>query len=342
MAEFSIKDVARLAGVSIGTVSRSINTPDKVSDATRSKVEDAIQKTGYSPNRLAQSFRRGRTNIVMVVIPSVGDPFFSAVMQGIRCVAAAWGYSVVIEETQGNTMTADELGAMLVSNQTDGMILLASMSPFGTEILSARSKRRLPIVVGCEAIAPELTALPSVQVDNVSAASEATHYLIEQGHHHIAMISGQASSLLTKDREIGYRHAMTAAGLKVEEDWIVNGELTISGARAATRNLLSKNKTLPTAIFCATDEMAIGCLHEIKEAGLSVPKDVSILGFDDIRYAEVADPPLTTVNQPAQAIGERVMNRLYDLIENGESDGNIRETLPHKLVVRRSVSAPCG
>ena len=178
MPDVSIKEVARLANVSIATVSRSINSPEKVTEKTRLKVQDAIRRTGYSPNTLAQSFRRGRTNMVMVVLPSVGDPFFTAVMKGIRAAARSKGYSVVIEETQLNTLTADEIGAMLVSNQADGIILLASASPFGTEILSAKSKRRLPIVIGCETISPELAEFPSVQIDNIAAAKEATNFLI--------------------------------------------------------------------------------------------------------------------------------------------------------------------
>lgn len=338
-ADFSIKEVARLAGVSIATVSRCVNMPDKVSETTRLRVQDAILKTSYSPNRLAQSFRRGRTNLVMIVLPSVGDPFFTAVMRGIQTVAKARGYSVVIEETQLNTLTADEVGAMLVSSQTDGVILLASLSPFGTEILSPRSKRLLPIVVGCETISHELVDLPSVQVDNVAAAAEATDHLIAHGHQRIAMISGQASSLLTKDRERGYRKAMTRARLRVHDGWVVDGDLTIAGAREATRRLLD-HPTRPTSIFCANDEMAIGCMHEIKAAGLSVPSDLSVVGFDDIRYAAVTDPPLTTIRQPAEDIGEQVMNRLCRRIEGSDDVSNGPEFVPHTLVIRESVAAP--
>ena len=130
-AEASINEVARLAGVSIATVSRCFNAPEKVTEKTRLKVQNAIRETGYAPNVMAQSLRRGRTNLIMVVLPSIGDPFFTNVMAGIRTAAKAKGYSVVIEETQGNTMTADEIGALMVSKQTDGLLLLASMSPFG-------------------------------------------------------------------------------------------------------------------------------------------------------------------------------------------------------------------
>lgn len=340
MSDVSIKDVAQLAGVSIATVSRCINNPEKVTEKTRLKVQDAIMQTGYAPNTLAQSFRRGRTNLVMVVLPSIGDPFFTEVMHGIRTAAKARGYSVLIEETQFNTMTADEIGAKLASKQTDGIILLASMSPFGTEILSARSRQRLPIVVGCEKVSSDLADLPSVHIDNVAAAKDATNYLISQGHSKIGMIYGQKDSLLTRDRELGYRAAMKQAGLPIQSGWVAEGQLQISGARQATRELLSHHDR-PTAIFCANDEMAIGCLHEIKAAGLKVPDDISVIGFDDIRYAEVTNPPLTTISQPAEEIGERVMYRLCRRIEEGRGDGDDEsQIVPHKLVVRQSVTRP--
>ena len=341
MPDVSIKEVARLAGVSIATVSRCINKPEKVTPKTRIKVQDAISQTGYSPNTLAQSFRRGRTNIVMVVLPSVGDPFFTAVISGIRGVARVKGYSVLIEEAELHKKTADEIGAMLVSNQTDGIILLASMSPFGNEVLSANSKRRLPIIIGFETVSSDLAGFPSVHIDNIAAAKEATNYLISQGHQRIAMVCGHESSLLTNDRELGYRAAMKQAELSIEDGWVVAGDLTLAGARKATRNLLNHGNR-PTAIFCANDEMAIGSFHEIKSAGLQVPRDISIVGFDDIRYAEVTDPPLTTIRQPAKEIGERVMYQLCRCIEAGKGASSEPEIVPHELVIRQSVAKPAS
>lgn len=339
MTETSIKEVAKLAGVSIATVSRCVNNPELVSEKTRLKVQAAVSRTNYSPNTLAQSFRRGRTNIVMVVLPSVGDPFFTTVMRGIHTAAKSKGYSIIIEETQFNTMTADEIGALVVSKQTDGIVLLASLSPFGTEVLSAKSHRALPIVIGCETMSPDLAGFSSVHIDNVAAAKEATNYLISMGHRRIAMICGETSSLLTKDREAGYRVAMNQAKLPIEEGWVVGGELTLAGAIRATRGLLNHAHE-PTAVFCANDEMAIGCLHAIKSAGLRVPQDVSVMGFDDIRYAEVTDPPLTTISQPAEEIGERVMYRLCREIEQGERGAGKPEIVPHKLIIRQSVAPP--
>ena len=339
LSQVSIKDVARIAGVSIATVSRCINEPERVREKTRSRVQAAIEQTGYSPNTLAQSFRRGKTHVIMVVLPSVGDPFFTEVMSGIRSVASSHGYSLLINETQFNTMTEDEIGSMVVSRLADGIVLLASLSPFGTRVLSARSQRALPIVIGCETVSPELTGFPGVHIDNVAAAQEATNYLLSCGHTQIAFISGQEQSLLTRDREEGFRLAMRKAGHRIKDDWIACGDMTIDGAIRATQALL-KHPHRPTAIFCANDEMAIGCIHEIKAAGLGVPKEVSVIGFDDVRYAAVLDPPLTTISQPAEKIGERVMYRLLREIEEGRSRRAELEIVPHELVIRQSVAAP--
>lgn len=335
----SIKDVARLAGVSIATVSRCINDQERVRDSTRQRVQNAISETGYRPNALAQSFRRGKSHIIMIVLPSVGDPFFTGVMHGIRHVATGRGYSLLINETQFNTMTADEIGAMIVSSHVDGIVLLASMSPFGTEILSARSHQALPIVIGCETISPDLSDFPGVHIDNVGAASEVTDYLLKMGHRKIAFIDGQESSLLTRDRKSGYRLSMRKANIFIEDGWIQEGEMTISGAIEATRILLN-HRERPTAIFCANDEMAMGCMHAIKTAGLRIPEDISVIGFDDVRYASILDPPLTTIRQPAEVIGERVMHRLLHEIEEGHGQSVQNEIVHHELIVRQSVAPP--
>jgi len=335
----SIKDVARIAGVSIATVSRCINDRERVRESTRKRVDNAISATGFRPNTLAQSFRRGKSQIIMVVLPSVGDPFFTGVMRGVRTVATGRGYSLLINETQFNTMSADEIGAMLVSSHVDGIVLLASMSPFGTEVLSERSHRALPIVIGCETISAELSDLPGVHIDNVGAASEATDYLLKMGHRKIAFIDGQDSSLLTRDRKSGYRQSMRKAHIPVEDGWVQEGRMTLEGAIEATHALLNL-RNRPTAIFCANDEMAMGCMHAIRTAGLRIPEDISVLGFDDVRYAGVLDPPLTTIRQPAEEIGERVMHRLLGEIEEGRSLSAKTEIVRHELVIRQSVAPP--
>ena len=335
----SIKDVAELAGVSIATVSRTINYPDRVKEKTRLAVEEAIVKTGYSPNALAQSFRRGKTNIIFVVIPDVGVPFFSEIVTGIRSVAAEQGYGILIHEAgRTDQDRAAELNQMLVSRQADGIILLASASPFGDDVISSTQKKTIPIVIGCETMSPRLSHHPSIHIDNIAAAKDATRYLISMGHKRIAFIYGEKTSLLTKDRELGYSAAMKAADLPISKGWIVEGQLTVDGAIHATRMLLN-HPDRPTAIFCANDEMALGALHEVRKSGMRVPEDISIVGFDDIRFAEIAYPPLTTVYQPAREIGEKTMYRICRMIDDPDAPRQ-SEIVSHKLIVRQSAGPP--
>ncbi|WP_086929557.1 LacI family DNA-binding transcriptional regulator [Agarilytica rhodophyticola] len=343
MAEVLINDVAKLAGVSIATVSRCINSPHQVRPRTREKVEKAIAATNYSPNTLARDFRRGKTKMIMVVIPGVGDPFFTLVMKGIRRTASSEGYSLLIHENVGNNINADKINELMVSKHADGIILLASVSPFGTELLSSGNDRRIPMVIGCELLSPELNTLPNIHIDNTAAAAEATQHLIELGHRRIAFICGDRDSLLTADRQAGYQLAMQRAKLHMFDEWIREGGMSIDGARRATTELLALPNP-PTAIFCANDEMALGCLHELRSLNKSVPEDISVVGFDNTRYAEVSSPPLTTIHQPAETIGERTVHRLIDEIGRNASEPkeSMYETVPYELVVRQSTAKPRG
>ncbi|MGD8175178.1 LacI family DNA-binding transcriptional regulator [Marinimicrobium sp. ARAG 43.8] len=334
----SIKDVAKLAGVSISTVSRCLNEPERVKPKTLAAVQAAVEQTGYAPNALARNFRRGRTGLVMVVLQSVGLPFWGGVMNGINRVAQEEGYAILIRETTHSPPELDDYCRMVMSKEADGIIILASPSPFSDTSAYSTGERRTPIVLGCEHVTDELAHIPSVRVDNRRAAAEATQYLWQLGHRRIAFITGARGSLLTRDRERGYRDTLTAQGHPPASDWVVNGDQSIEGARRATRKLLSL-KARPTAIFCANDEMAMAAIHEIKRLGLRVPDDVSVVGFDDTRYAAIMDPPLTTVAQPTDEIGERTMRRLLNAID-GKDIGEGAEVVEHRLIVRGSSAPP--
>ena len=334
----TISSVADLAGVSIATVSRCLNDPERVRAGTRDRVMKAIKKLDYSPNTLAQSFRRGRTNVVMVVMPTVGCPFLSEVLVGVRD-GIGDKFSIVIAEADLKHRSYEEVGAMLVSRQVDGLILLATLLPFGTRLEDIGRDRRLPIVLGCESISHELEGLPSVHIDNYLAAFEATRHLIDLGHQRIGFISGPRDSLLTQDRERGFRAAMNSAELEVQERFVRSAEVTTDGGAAGASALL-RLKERPTAVFCSSDEMALGALHILQRAGLRVPEDISVMGFDDTRYAAIASPPLSTVAQPAHDIGRRVAERMIRAIDGGEDKESLVDILRHKLVIRQS-TGPC-
>jgi LacI family repressor for deo operon, udp, cdd, tsx, nupC, and nupG len=329
--------VAALAGVSIATVSRCLNNPERVNADTREKVQKAIRKMGYSPNALAQSFRRGRTNVIMVVMPHVGCPFLGEVVAGVR-EGIGGRYSIVIAEANLRRQTYEEVGAMLVSRQVDGLVLLATLPPFGTKLEDIGRNRRLPVVVGCESVTEALKDLPAVHIDNFAAAYEATRHLIDLGHRRVAFVSGPAESLLTLDRERGYRAAMAESGFPIADGYVQAAPVNTDGGAAAATALLRLDPR-PTAVFCASDEIAFGALHAIQRAGLRIPADMSVMGFDDTRYAAIAHPPLSTVAQPANEIGRRVAARIIEEIE-GTSTGAGVELLRHRLIIRQS-TGPC-
>lgn len=336
----SIKDVARIAGVSIATVSRCLNTPDKVAPRTRDNVQQAILDTGYSPDFLARSFRQGRSNIVIVVAPAIRDPFCAAILAGIRTAATESGYSILIEEQLPASIVSGESRGQPMSAGADGIILLTDIAAEHARFLSS-SKRgeRMPVVIGCDSISVQQAVFSRVHIDNVASAKLGAEYLINAGHERIAMISGPKGSVLAQERELGFLHAMRAARLEVPEEWIVEAGMTLEcGMRGA--NVLLSAQDRPTAILCVNDEMALGCLHAAREKGFRVPGDLSLLGFDGIRYTAVSDPPLTTIARPAEEIGRCLMHRI-DIELNSPAPVEIaHDIVPYELIERASVAAP--
>lgn len=248
-------------------------------------------------------------------------------------------YSIVIAEAKHRSY--EEFGAMMVSRQVDGMILLATMPPFGANLDEISPQRRLPVVLGCEPISSEMEWLPSVHIDNFAAAYEATRHLIDLGNRRIAFVSGPVGSLVTRDRERGFRAAMADHKVPVDEALMCAQPLSTEGGVAAANRLLHCDPR-PSAAFRANDEMALGAMHVFQRAGLEVPEDVSVMGFDDTRYAAIASPPLSTVAQPAADIGRRVAVRMIEEIEGKVGTGPQGEVMRHRLIVRQSTGPNRG
>ena len=332
----TIKDVARVARVSVATVSRTLSTPDSVRPGTREKVEAAIRRTGYRPNALASRLRRQKSDSIVVVVPSIHNPFFSNVIRGIENLAHLSGYKVLLGESQGNQERLDSYAGMLARKEADGLILLGALLPSIMKNASVAERSAVPVVSACEYF--DHIKLPNVRIDNVAAAAMATEHLIRLGHSRIAKITGPMHNPLSKDRLTGFRQCMAQAKLKVDEELVVNGDFSAPSGYAAMKTLLGK-PLRPTAVFCANDEMAIGAIRAIKETRLKIPRDISIIGFDDIRFSGYCDPPLTTIHQPQAAIGEMAMQLMIEMLQDesdrsGESARTI--VLPHSLIVRTS------
>lgn len=326
----SIKDVARLAGVSTATVSRTLAEPDKVAAQTRDKVRDAIRRSGYVRNELARSFRMQSTQTILVLVPDIGNPFYSLIIQGLEEVARRHGYRLLLGDTQNHPEREGEYLQGVMQRQVDGVISLGHTLP---SPLPLKDGRPVPLVMACEYLHD--TSVTSVSIDNVAAAKLATRHLLDLGHRRIAFINGPAATPLSKDRLRGYRAALREAGISYDSALVVRGDFSLASGERATAALLHGKRKF-TALFAASDAMAIGAIKTLRAHGIDVPRAVSVVGFDDIEFAQYVDPPLTTVHQPRRDIGRATMARLIASLDGSAAPERV--VLGHELVVRGSTA----
>jgi LacI family repressor for deo operon, udp, cdd, tsx, nupC, and nupG len=332
----SIKDVAKLAGVSTATVSRALANPDKVQAKTRDKVLGAVEQTGYVTNSLARSFRTRRTHTIVVLVPDITNSFFANIIQGIEQVARKNNYRILLGDMQNDPANALAYGEMCAQKQADGLISLCRTIPFPhNKTRKTIDPKWPPLVMACEY--DDVIPVPGVGIDNEAAALEGVRYLAGQGHSQIAYINGPEGSPLCRDRLQGYRAGMAEIGVRSTRDLIYRGDFTLDSGAQAARSICA-GKRMPTALFSANDAMAIGALQLLKSRGISVPSDISMMGFDDIKFAAYCDPPLTTIHQPRSEIGALSMQMMLDQLQS-KGSASRRIHLPHELVVRESVAA---
>ncbi len=324
------REVAKLAGVSVATVSRALQKPELVALKTRNKVFAAIKKLGYRPNLMAVKFRSGKSRNLVVLVPTVANLFFARVISGMQEAAHKQSYSILLCNTFGNPEIEEGYAKMVHTFQADGVIQLRAHNPFRSDDVNPDAP--LPMVNACEVL--DNTAVPTVSLDNRAAARAMTEHLIELGHRRIGIIKGPQRSPLTRDRLAGYCDALEAAGIAFDENLLCPGDFTLHSGRAAAKVLIDCADR-PTAIFCENDEMAIGAIQQIKQSGLSVPGNISVAGFDDISFASFSDPPLTTISQPAEEFGSTAVALMIDWLE-GRIKKAPKVILPFELVIRGS------
>ncbi|WP_437614106.1 DNA-binding transcriptional regulator CytR [Erwinia sp. V71] len=329
-AAATMKDVAERAGVSTATVSRALMNPEKVSAATRQKVEQAVIDVGYSPHALARNAKRSESRTILVIVPDICDPFFSEIIRGIETTAAQEGYLVLIGDCAHQNQQEKSFLNLMLTRQIDGMVLLGSQLPFDTGVEEQRS---LPPMVMANEFAPELE-LPTVHIDNLTAAFEAVNHLYQLGHRRIACIAGPETMPLSHYRLQGYIQSLRRNGLTVAPEYIVRGDFTFEAGAMALKQLMTLPQP-PDALFCHSDIMALGALSQAKTLGLRVPQDLSLVGFDDIELARYSDPQLTTVAQPRFAIGREAMLLLLEQLQ-GKSVSNGSRLLDFELKIRDS------
>lgn len=327
----TIKDVAKKAKVSVATVSRVINNiqQEKVSAATRAKVQGIVADLGFKPNLAARSLSRQITSHIGLFLPfSKGvfiDSYYSMIIQGIMAEINNRRYSLTLYDAN---LLAKDFSLPLKEKQVDGLLIvgppdnqLKKLLPFSKSILMLSATFNM-------------LGFSSIDCDNISGAEKAVDHLCELGHRNIALVTGPETVINSKDRVKGFHQSLKKHGLPVNPDYIVNGDFVYSKGILAARKLLAVSPR-PTAVFCANDTMAFAVIHVAKEMGLSVPEDISVVGFDDVEMAAENQPGLTTVRQPITEIGTQGVKMLFQQMQSKEfTPSNI--VLPVELVKRES------
>lgn len=326
----TIREVAESAGVSYATVSHVINNTRVVTQETRERVLAAMTALDYHPNALARSLRQGKTNTLGLVLPDSANPFFAEISRSIEDEAFKKGYSVFLCNTELDTQRELFYVDVLSKKQVDGIIFVAAGDQ--PDSLDFLRRQNMPVVMIDR-------DLPNVEVDAVLTDHQlggflATRHLIELGHKHIACVAGPSSITPSAERITGYRRALGEAGLSVDESLIIRGDYHAQSGMEITNSLL-KMEPRPTAIFALNDLMALGALRAAAEAGFSVPRDLAVVGYDDLELARFTNPPLTTIAQPKKEIGTQAVGLLASRIAQ-RSRPPSRLVLPPELIVRRS------
>ena len=328
----TIKDVARQANVSVATVSRVFSGANVVREETSRRIRDVAARLRYSPHGGARSLITSKTHTLGVLLPDLYGEFFSEIIRGIDAAARNSGYHLLVSSSHSDSREV-ESAMRSMRGRVDGLIL---MSPdIDAETLVANLPEGQPFILLNSAVRKE--GVPSVSISNTRGAREMVRHLITHGHRRIAFISGSDRNVDSDQRRSGYRSALSEARLPNDRSLEVRGDFTEDSGFEAARMLLERSPR-PTAIFAANDAMAIGALSALRDAGVDVPREIAVAGFDDIPIARHMSPALSSVHVPIAELGQRATKRLIDALARPEQYEPRREVLRTNVVIRAS----CG
>lgn len=331
--DITIVEIARLAGVSVATVSRVINNPEKVAEETRVNVLKIMEENNYVYNALAGGLANKNTRTLGLIIPTITNPVFALSTNGIQTEAAREKYSVLLGSTEYSATQEYDLIRLFLEKQVDGIVLTGS--PLHSLSVDYMRKRNVPFVMTWEKTRDR--DMSFVTFDNASAARQVVDYFISMGHRRIGFISGDfESSGRAKRRWKGYRESLKKAKITYDNRIVVQTEFTVAAGRVAAQKLLHLDNP-PTAIFCVTDLLAYGAMAAAQDIGKKVGTEISIIGFDDLEMSAAMNPPLTSLRIPAVKMGEMAAKILIDTI-SGENTGAFKQILETELVIRQSVA----
>ncbi len=337
----TISDVAKRAGVSAMTVSRVVNGTGYTSSGTRTRVEAAIEELGYVPNALARQLRSKRTKTIALVVSDISNPFFTTVARGVEDYAMGHGFSVMYCNTDESEAEEEQYLLMLIERQVDGLLLVPARS--SGESFRLLANHHMPVVVLDRRVAAR--NVDSVRCDSEAGAYALARHLLDLGHRRIAVLTGPRSISTSVDRVAGVRRALDEAGLSLPDELVHYGGYNFGKSNQADGHrmaleMLGASGERPTAIFCANNFIAFGAIRALREAGLRVPEETSVVAFDDLPEEWVSEPFLTVAAQPAYEIGQRAATLLLSQIDGHQEPTGQSVVLPFELIVRRSSAPP--
>jgi LacI family transcriptional regulator len=330
----TIYDVAREAGVSIAAVSQVINGKGKISEERRSQIILVMERLQYQPSYIAAALTGKKTYTLGLLVPDISNPFFAEIARSVEKQGDKRGYSLVICSTDNKDERLERYLSLLQQKSVDGMIIGTGIKE--KEMLDRMIERSVPLVMIAREI-PDLD-VQTVVVDDFAGGILAARHLLELGHSRMSVLAEHPKVSSSRERIRGFRQALAEAGLKLSEDMVrESGDDLVKDGKCKALELL-KNTERPTAIFCCNDLLAIGALQAAKELQVSVPSELSIVGFDNTILASVTDPPLTTIAQPTELMGAIAVDLLIGQLLK-EPDVSQRTVLSPELVVRQSTAA---
>lgn len=332
----TMKDVAKLAGVSISTVSHVINKTRYVEPETREKVFQAIKSLGYRPNILASSLRKKITSTIGLIISNITNLFYPEVVRGVEDYLAKYNYNLILCNSDEDVEKEKNYIEVLFSRRVDGLIITPSKSSETRENLDLFREKNIPIVL----VDRKIEGLDEdvVLVDNIGGTYEAIKYLISLGHKRIGIITGPLDTTTGCERLEGYLKALEDHKIRKDENLIYEGNFKEDGGYKGVEMLLNL-KNPPTAIFTSNNLMALGALKKINELNIKIPKDLSLISFDDMEWFPYFSPPLSAVYQPAYELGETAVKLLFERLRRGRKKRK-EVILPTKLIIRESCAPP--
>jgi DNA-binding LacI/PurR family transcriptional regulator len=329
----TLNDLATRLKVSTATISRALSKPEAVAPDTRKRVLKGVRRYGYQLNGIARSLRTQQTRTIGIIVPDIRNPFFSAIVKAAEDVARANDFTVLICNADEDGRNGEAAVRLFLDRQVSGVIHCSAGG--NVELLAALQRKAIPMIDFDRRSG--LKDVDTIELDNALGARLAADHLLSLGHKRIAMISGPRHLSNSRNRLNGFRRALRDVGVQLPNEYVEYGDFREASGRRAAEKLLSLKKR-PTALFVANNEMTAGALLALREQKTRIPDEISLVGFDDARWAQFSDPPLTIVAQPTSAMGKRSAELLLTRIQ--KEKGTTTEIFPPELVVRGSTAPP--